>query len=217
MLFNERIQVPSRVTDFSSFREWCRSADYPDRGQVFWLGGTIWVSDDMEDLPTHNALEVEIARVLANLVKGRRLGIVCIDGMRMIHEDTVLSVEPDLLFVSAASIRTGRVVLDRNDKDRILEIVGPADVVVEIVSDSSVRKDADLRQLYFDAGVREYWVIDARSGDPRFDLLRRSPRGFTATPRRAGRFRSTVFRRSFQLLPDPDALLQPAYTLDVAD
>jgi Uma2 family endonuclease len=216
VLINERIQVPGRVTDFDTFRTWSRSAEYPDRGQVFWLGGTLWINDDMEDLPTHNALKTEIARVLATLVKELRLGVLCTDGMRLVHGGTDLSVEPDVLFLSSDAVTGGRVVLARNDKDRILEVEGPADMVLEVVSDSSVRKDNDLRRLYFEAGIREYWLVDARSEDLRFDILRRSSRGFVTTPRRAGRIRSAVFGRSFQLLPDPEALIQPAFTLDVS-
>ena len=31
------------VTDFESFRQWCRSPDYPDRGE---REGNLWVSDE---------------------------------------------------------------------------------------------------------------------------------------------------------------------------
>jgi Uma2 family endonuclease len=69
--------------------------------------------------------------------------------------DVVLSqenvVQPDILFVS---------------KDRLgiigkPNIQGPPDLVIEIVSESTRSKDADIkRKLYAKYGVREYWIVD---------------------------------------------------------
>ena len=44
-----------------------------------------------------------------------------------------------------------------------IEIEGPPDLIVEIVSDSSVCKDTKrLPAAYFAAGVPEFWLVDAR-------------------------------------------------------
>src|SRR5256885_8764701 len=44
-----------------------------------------------------------------------------------------------------------------------LELEGTPDMVLEVVSESSVQKDTKrLRQLYWQAGIREYWLVDAR-------------------------------------------------------
>ncbi len=72
--------------------------------------------------------------------------------------------EPDILFVAAAHAarRTGS------------SIDGPADLVVEFVSDDSVRRDAQEKFFeYAAAGVAEYWLIDGRPGhhEARFFLL----------------------------------------------
>lgn len=56
--------------------------------------------------------------------------------------------------------------------DEYVELAGSPDIVVEIVSDSSVRKDrALLRDGYGRAGVREYWLVDARGQDLEFEIL----------------------------------------------
>jgi len=61
--------------------------------------------------------------------------------------------EPDLVFVAASK-------LDRLTRDGL---VGPADLVIEIVSDDSVRRDRKEKFDEYEAsGVREYWVIDPR-------------------------------------------------------
>lgn len=40
---------------------------------------------------------------------------------------------------------------------------------------------------YFDAGVTEYWVVDARDGsDIRFDIYKRGKKEFTAVRKTAG-------------------------------
>lgn len=61
--------------------------------------------------------------------------------------------EPDLIFVANENLQ--RIT------ERQLE--GPADLVIEIISDDSVYNDrVDKFQEYEDGGVREYWIIDPR-------------------------------------------------------
>lgn len=69
--------------------------------------------------------------------------------------DVVLSdenvVQPDLLFVTTA--RAG-IVTDDN-------IQGAPDLIVEILSESTRRKDeVTKRKLYERFGVQEYWIMD---------------------------------------------------------
>lgn len=71
--------------------------------------------------------------------------------------------EPDILYVRAEA------------EPQMAEsyLRGPADLVVEIVSDDSVRRDRDEKyHEYAAAGVREYWVIDPRDGRRRADFFR---------------------------------------------
>ena len=66
--------------------------------------------------------------------------------------------------------------------DECIEIVGTPDLVLEIVSDSSARKDlVRLKQAYFRAGVSEYWPVDARGSEVRFQILRRKSDGYGTT------------------------------------
>ncbi len=70
--------------------------------------------------------------------------------------------QPDILFVSAKHL--DRLTAQRLD--------GPADLVIEIISNDSVRRDRfDKLREYGRAGVREYWVIDPRPGKQRADFL----------------------------------------------
>ena len=214
---NGRIQIPASVTDFESFRLWCRSPDYPERGDVFWLNGVIWVSDEMEQAFTHNLIKTAITAVLTVLAQQLKTGHVFGDRMRLTNPDVGLSCEPDMMFISFASFSARRVRNIPAASGGAIEFEGSPDVVLEVASDSSESKDADLRELYFAAGVAEYWLVDARGAEPRFDILRRGPRGFVTTPRRNGRLRSAVFGRTFQLLADTDPLGNPVFTLDVSE
>ncbi len=72
--------------------------------------------------------------------------------------------------------------------------------MLEIVSNSSVSKDKrKLRQAYHQAGIREYWLIDARGDELEFQILHWRKKGYLAAPRQDGWQRSQVFGRSFQL------------------
>lgn len=216
IILNGRIQIPATVTDFESFRQWCRSPDYPDRGDVFWLNGNLWVSDETEQAFTHNLIKTAITAVLTVLVQQLKSGHVFGDRMRLTNPAVGLSCEPDMMYLSFAALQAGRVRPIPAATGGVIEFEGSPDMVLEVVSDSSEPRDADLRDLYFAAGVTEFWVVDARGAEARFDILRRGPRGFVATPRRNGRLRSAVFGRTFRLIAESDPLGNPTYTLAVS-
>lgn len=68
--------------------------------------------------------------------------------------------EPDLMYVAN----------ERVDRIKRMFLDGPADLVVEIISDTSVTRDrADKFYEYQDSGVREYLIVDSRAGKARVD------------------------------------------------
>ena len=74
---------------------------------------------------------------------------------------------------------------------RARRVGGEPDMVLEVVSDSSVHKDTVvLRQGYWQAGIREYWLVDARREPVYFDILRRTTKGYAAASAMAGSSRS---------------------------
>lgn len=69
--------------------------------------------------------------------------------------------EPDLMFVAKENI--ARVTSSL--------INGPADLVIEVVSEESAARDRSEKfDEYEDAGVREYWIIDSRPNRQRADF-----------------------------------------------
>jgi Uma2 family endonuclease len=89
-------------------------------------------------------------------------------------------------------------------------------MVLEVISNGSVRKDTViLRQAYWEAGVQEYWLVDARKQPLTFDILRHTAKGYVATRKQGGWLRSPVFGKSFRLTQGTDFLGQPSFTLEV--
>src|SRR5207248_1835863 len=158
----------------------------------------------------------EISRVLGTLVKTDRLGRFFTDGALISNEEAKLTSQPDGLFVSRKTLEADDVRLVGGEKAGCVEMEGTPDVVLEVVSDSSVRKDlVRLRDLYWRAGIREYWLVDARGGVLHFDILRRTARGYTATRKESGWLKSTAFGKSFRLTEQADELGHPEDTLEV--
>jgi Uma2 family endonuclease len=89
-------------------------------------------------------------------------------------------------------------------------------MVLEVVSPSSVEKDTvTLRDLYWRAEVREYWLVDARGERPGFDILRHTARGYSPVRRQGGWVKSAVFGKAFRLVRRADELGNPEFVLEV--
>ena len=88
--------------------------------------------------------------------------------------------------------------------------------LLEVVSDSSEEKDLiTLRQAYWDAGIREYWLVDARDDKLEFDILYHASKGFATRRKKAGWVHSDVFGKSFRLTQRIGDDGQPEYELVV--
>jgi Uma2 family endonuclease len=172
-----------------------------------------------EELFTHGRIKVRITATLESLVTASALGYVFSDRTRFHSLPNELSVEPDVLFFSFESVREGRVRLSEGAEAGYISIEGSPEVVVEIVSLSSVTKDtAQLRDAYFEAGVLEYWLIDARREPVSFELLKLGSRGYTTTRAQAGGWlKSAVFGKSFRITQATDPLGNPQFTLEHRD
>ena len=197
------IEIPVWVNDLASFRRWVHSGVLPEKLQVHFLNGEVWVDFSMEEMFSHNAVKQALNLALGVLVRSEKLGIYCPDGMLVTSEATGLGTEPDAIFLSAESLESGavRFVAGRSGDAEATEIVGVPDLVVEIVSRSSVEKDMEwLTTAYFDAGIPEYWLIDAREDEPEFDVWTRGGAGYVAARKAKGWVKSKVLGRSFRLV-----------------
>ncbi len=204
LVLEEEIEVPMDLRCLADFRRWATSDAFPERGRIDYIAGRIDVDMSPEDLHTHGKLKAEIIGVVYPRIKKDELGELYTDSTRVSCPEADLSVEPDVVFVSESSLDTGRVRLvpkAGGGADRYVELEGPPDLVVEIVSDASVRKDTErLPAAYYQASVAEFWLIDARGEDLLFRIHGRGPTQYEPAERDAdGYQRSAVLNRWYRL------------------
>ena len=98
----------------------------------------------------HQSWLLALATRLDAHVRSQRLGRLFISPVDVVL-DLENTVQPDLVFVSAAN----QGIVERRG------IFGVPDLVVELVSPSSVRRDRYVKQaLYARFGIREFWIGD---------------------------------------------------------
>jgi Uma2 family endonuclease len=210
--------IPAWVRGLSSFRKWARSDEFlPAAGRFAFLNGLLWADVTMEQLFTHNRVKTRVSSALDRLVGDEELGYFFSDRALLSHPEAGLSTEPDAFFTSYESVEAGRVRWVEGATEGHVEVEGSPDLTVEVVITGSIEKDTVLLpELYFAAGVREYWIVDARSDRATFDLFRRGRSAFVATRRLAGGWlKSGVLGRSFRLVVGTDRLRRPKYELEV--
>jgi Uma2 family endonuclease len=142
--------------------------------------------------PSHQKFLGLLFLLLAPHVRQRRLGEVYFApfDVRPLGSDLV---QPDLVFIRR----------DRLDRFERGDFVGPADLVVEVLSPSTKSYDETVKaKLYAEAGVPEYWLPDPVDRTFRI-LVLRAGRYEALAPDEHGRFRSTIIP---DLIVDPPAL-----------
>lgn len=204
VLFEEQIEVPLGIRSLADFRRWAVSDKFPETGRVDFITGRIEVDMSPEDLYCHGVLKVELIRALSQRIKTEQLGDLFTDRTRVSSPQADLSVEPDVVFISYESLGAGRVRLvpkASGEPGRYVELEGGPDLIVEIVSDTSVKKDTQrLPSAYFAAGVGEFWLVDARRDPLSFQIHHRGPAGFVpAASDTDGYQPSLTFHTSFRL------------------
>lgn len=217
-LDKEEIIIPATAYTLPGFRVWVRSDAFPERGHVAFIGGEIFIDMSGEELQAHNWLKAEISRGIMNLIVDQDLGRFFADRARVSNDEADLSNDPDAAFASWETLKSGRVRLVAHEErqERLLEAEGTPDWVMEIVSDSSVRKDTRLlRERYHRAGIPEYWLIDARGEDVDFQILLHRPEGYVRAPHKGKWQRSQVFGRQFRLTRKRDPIGCWFYTLQM--
>ena len=124
-----------------------------------WVNGEVIVQ--MPPKEPHQRVVAFLLKLLGLFIELFQLGRLLPAPFEMRAVPDGSAREPDLLFVA-------REHLDRLTPERLR---GPADLVIEVVSDDSVGRDrADKFYEYQAAGVIEYWLIDSRPGYERADF-----------------------------------------------
>jgi Uma2 family endonuclease len=184
VLVADGIRVPGWVVDLETYRKWARSEDYPHSAWVSFLDGAIFVDPNIEELFTHNQVKGAYAFVIMSALGPTPSGMYVHDRMLLTNQAANLSTEPDGLFFFWTTIQAGRLRMIEG-ADGYTELAGSPDMVLEIVSKHSVRKDTVLmRELYWKADIPEFWLVDARGAEPSFRYCA-MPSTITSRPSRS--------------------------------
>lgn len=148
----KRIDLGTDRITYEEFLDWADENTHAE-----WVNGEVIIF-----MTTKNAHQnvVEFLYVMMNyFARLLNLGKVRLAPFQMRLENS--GREPDILFIS-------------NEKlDNLLDnrLDGPADLVVEVISPDSVKRDReDKYKEYREAGIPEYWVIDPRPDKRRADF-----------------------------------------------
>jgi Uma2 family endonuclease len=210
------LRIPGWVVDIESFRRWTDTKEFPERGYIWWLAGEVFADMSKEQIFTHVDVKGTIYAVLYFLARDAKLGRVFTDGVLFTNYDADISGNPDGLFFSNETLTSDRIRFVEGAEKGIVEVQGRPDMVLVVVSDSSVKKDlVTLQQAYWKAGIAEYWLVDARQDPLRFDVMRHTVKGFKPSPKKHGWIASSVFGKSFRLSATKGEFGYPEYTLEV--
>lgn len=174
LLLPTEVEIPASVRDLPKFRSWSASDAFPREGRLDFLAGTVEVDMAPEDVTSHATVKVAIVRALGSLLEDTDRGFMVTDRTRYVAPGAALSCEPDVMAIQFSSLLEGRVRLvpKSGAEGRFAEVEGSADLVVEVVSDSSEAKDRRrLFERYREAGVGEYWLVDARGPQVRLEVF----------------------------------------------
>lgn len=210
ILLEEQLEIPLDLRSLADFRRWALSETFPERSRIDYLAGRIEVDMSPEDFFCHGTLKTEMVRVLSQRIKRQGLGYLVVDQTRVSSVEADFSVEPDVVFLSHEALAQGRVRLvpkAGGEPGRYVEVEGAPDLIVEIVSDRSVQKDTRrLPTAYFQAGVQEFWLADARKPEVLLAIHTRGTDGFRTVEQDAEGYQaSAVFGCRFRLEASCDA------------
>lgn len=192
--YEHELKIPMTAEEFLAWDEEDVHAE--------WVNGEVTIF--MPASTRHQLVVSFLNRLLGLYVQLLNLGEVLTApyAMRATPDGSVR--EPDVLYIAT----------EHSDRMKRMYLDGPADLVVEVISDTSVTRDrADKFYEYQDAGVTEYLIIDSRAGKQRVDyhVLDQEGKYEAIVADEQGKFHSHImpgfwFRKEWfaqEPLPDP--------------
>ena len=133
-----------------SYEQYLRWADEDVHAE--WVDGEVIVF--MPPKTRHQEIVSFLNSLLNFYARFFQLGSVFTAPFEMRLSPAGPSREPDILFVARHNLT--RLTAER--------LEGPADLVVEVVSEDSLRRDREQKFAEYQSfGVREYWLVDSRT------------------------------------------------------
>ena len=132
-----------------------RQMEYEENDKDFYELVNGYVLQKSTPKPYHQLVSMNLCWVLGNYLRTKKIGELFAAPID-VFLDNLNAVQPDLVFIS-----TDKQNMITNDG-----IIGIPDLMVEIISPSSVIRDrVDKKNLYERLNVKEYWIIDPQYQD----------------------------------------------------
>ena len=195
------VDVPAPASTLEGFTKWTYSDSFPKQGRITFIDGRLLIDMSPERYESHVLIKAEIVYAIKAILKQTRAGQFYGDGGRLIHKGAGISNEPDAMFATWETLKSGRLAPPAGrDPKLAIDLIGTPDWICEVVSDSSEEKDTQLlRAKYFEAGIPEYWLIDARGAAIDFQVLVPGASGYEGAKRDEAWQWSPAFSRWFDL------------------
>lgn len=122
----------------------------PEDGRLYEaIGGDLYVTPAPK--PRHGRIAVNLLHALLRLLEEPGHGLLFTAPTGVEFPDTEEGVQPDILFIAKERLD----IIGEN------WISGAPDLVIEILSPSTAKRDRTLKlNLYQRQGVAEYWIVD---------------------------------------------------------
>ena len=208
------LEIPADAHTYKGFLRWMMADAFPEKLHATYYDSCVEVDMSEEAVDTHAEVKAGIYRTMLPLVAKEDFGRMYADGILYGNPAAKVSTNPDGLAARWQTLESGRLsFVVRNEVRRALE--GTPDWIMEILSDTSVKKDTVLlREAYHRAGIQEYWLIDARGKAIEFQVLCWNPDSYRPMPFRGGWVVSPVFGYRFRLTRVQDRMGMWLYTLE---
>ena len=169
-------EKPTKKMTFEEFLDWC-----DEDARAEWVEGEVIVFSPAA--VHHQELAYFLLSIIKTYARARNLGWAIGAPFLMHLPELNRAREPDILFVSEKR----REIIHETYLD------GPADLVVEIVSEDSLARDRGEKFIEYEkAGVKEYWLLDTERERAEFYQLDEKGHFQAVLPDKEGIYRSKV-------------------------
>jgi Uma2 family endonuclease len=173
----ERGEPPPGRLSYEQFLEWADEDTWAE-----WVDGRV-IPMPVTVAERHAAILMFLAQLFGVVTRFGALGSTYTEPFQMRLRGLRRGRSPDLFLV----------LPEHRDRMRRHYLDGPADIVVEIVSPESQHRDrVEKLAEYEQAGVSEYWLVDAEGRGAEFRVLGPDGRYQLALAASAGHYRSRV-------------------------
>jgi len=135
---------PKSKISYEDFLAWCDEDTWAE-----WVDGDVIMVSPASK--RHQSIGSFLESLLRLYVESRNLGEVLRAPFQMKLGEDMPGREPDLLYIASSHL----------DRLKNTYLDGPADMVIEIISEESIGRDRGEKFVEYEAaGVSEYWLID---------------------------------------------------------